>query len=104
MGNSLSSFICHEEEELRPVSSFSDINTDTYEGDFDIDGKRNGYGKLTFADGSYYHGQFKRNLFHGEGKYVTSGVTYDGCWINGQRSGNRYLSLIIIIIDNTNFR
>jgi len=35
-----------------------------YEGDY-IDGKKEGKGKLTFADGSYYEGEFKQMRFVG---------------------------------------
>ena len=37
----------------------------SYEGEW-VNGNRNGIGKLTFSDGSYYEGGFL-NKFHGEG-------------------------------------
>ena len=106
MGNNISSFICHEEDELKSVTFSSDtidvndkVKTDIYEGEFDIDGKRDGIGKLTFADGSYYHGHFKRNLFDGEGNYVSiTGVTYEGGWKDGQRSGKGIVIITNVII------
>jgi hypothetical protein len=39
-----------------------------YEGDY-IDGKKEGKVKLTFADGSYYEGEFKQNEICGYGNY-----------------------------------
>lgn len=40
----------------------------SYEGEW-INGNREGKGKLTFSDGSYYEGGFL-NKFHGEGTYL----------------------------------
>ena len=40
-----------------------------YEGDY-IDNKFEGNGKLIFADGHYYIGQFKNNLANGKGPYL----------------------------------
>jgi hypothetical protein len=37
-----------------------------YEGEY-IDGKKEGKGKLTFADGSFYQGEFKSNEICGLG-------------------------------------
>lgn len=39
-----------------------------YEGDF-VNGQAEGTGVLTFIDGDTYMGNFKDNLFHGQGKY-----------------------------------
>lgn len=80
---------------------------DTYDGEF-LDGKRNGkgiytwangakfdgdynqnsrsYGKLTYPDGSFYVGHYKDNKNNGFGtrKYA-NGDVYTGHWINGKK-------------------
>ena len=37
-----------------------------------FEGKKNGRGKLTFADGSIYEGDFQMNEISGEGTYLWS--------------------------------
>lgn len=58
-----------------------------YSGNW-VDGKREGYGKLTFADGSQYVGNFQNNKYHGEGKLlrVEGGTekTYKGIFDSGK--------------------
>ena len=64
------------------------------------DGIRAGKGKLTWADGSFYEGEFANGLRHGFGLYqlappvratkTVSGVSarsYEGEWSNGQKHG-----------------
>jgi len=41
----------------------------TFKGNYML-GKKNGFGKLQFADSSFYEGQFKDNEIEGIGKYV----------------------------------
>jgi hypothetical protein len=41
---------------------------ETYEGEF-VDGKKNGKGKFSWSDGSYYEGDFVDGLFEGYGTY-----------------------------------
>lgn len=38
-----------------------------YEGQFK-NGQKHGYGKFTWADGSYYEGQYRNDEKHGEGR------------------------------------
>ena len=40
-----------------------------YEGIF-VNGKRSGYGRMIFWNGSYFEGTFKDNLYDGFGKQV----------------------------------
>ena len=42
-----------------------------YEGEY-FEGKKNGQGRLTFADGSVYNGTFKMNEICGSGTYQWS--------------------------------
>lgn len=48
-----------------------------YEGLFEEDAF-NGIGRLTFSDKSFYHGNFRQNLYNGHGEYQTSQFTYSG--------------------------
>lgn len=51
-------------------------------------GKRHGYGTLTYASGDRYEGNWKDNKFHGYGIYSYSdGSRYEGNWENGKKSG-----------------
>ena len=52
------------------------------------DGSRNGYGKITWADGSYYEGNWVWGERTGKGTYVwADGDTYTGDFIEGSRTG-----------------
>lgn len=44
---------------------------DQYEGTFEED-EFQGFGELVFKDRSRYKGDFKNNVFHGQGEYSTS--------------------------------
>ena len=58
-----------------------------YEGDW-IDGSIEGKGKRTYTDGSYYEGEFKDGIRNGKGKYTfPSGTYYEGEWINNKKEG-----------------
>lgn len=48
-------------------------------------GKKHGKGKLNFADGSYYNGEFSDNEIHGKGSYNwPDGRIYVGDWIKNK--------------------
>jgi hypothetical protein len=49
----------------------------------------NGEGQFTYPDGSYYQGGVRDGLRHGKGCFVNSstGATYEGDWVAGERSG-----------------
>ena len=50
-----------------------------YEGSWSKEGKKHGYGKLTFADGSTYEGRFKDGFFHGSGVLkLSDGAMFEG--------------------------
>jgi hypothetical protein len=64
-----------------------DTNTGVYAGEF-RDGKRNGKGKLTYANGSVYEGVFKDGKLNGEGRAVYSdGSVYVGRFEANQMTG-----------------
>ena len=44
-------------------------NGDVYEGCRDVEERRNGKGKYTWADGSYYNGEWVNNKKEGIGEY-----------------------------------
>ena len=59
----------------------------TYEGPFDENGQRSGVGKCTWADGSWYEGEWKNNVRDGNGKYVCDEYEYAGQWAQDMRHG-----------------
>jgi hypothetical protein len=70
---------------------------DRYEGEW-VHGMEHGYGSKDFAikdrdsEGGTYVGEFRKGVFHGQGKCkytagVMAGTSYDGEWANGERSG-----------------
>lgn len=60
---------------------------DYYEGDF-IDGKKQGEGTYTWADGSTYTGGFENDMRHGHGLYEDAdGSSYEGAYENGMKQG-----------------
>ena len=59
-----------------------------YEGDLDKHGQPQGHGKMTYADGNVYEGNFKDGLANGLGKCeYADGAVYEGKFKNGQRHG-----------------
>eukprot|EP00984_Skeletonema_dohrnii_P002245 scaffold786_cov91-Skeletonema_dohrnii-CCMP3373.AAC.3 len=63
-------------------------NGDTYIGQVDSSGRKNGQGILRMANGDVYKGQFKDGMLHGEGKYTwAEGGEYDGEWSNNKEHG-----------------
>jgi hypothetical protein len=58
-----------------------------YEGDY-ILGKKHGYGKFRWSDGSVYSGQFLNNNIEGIGEYKwADGRAYHGDWKNNKMHG-----------------
>jgi hypothetical protein len=51
------------------------------------DGKKHGFGILTFPDKSTYEGQFENDLLHGIGTLTTSNYSYKGEFKNNKRDG-----------------
>jgi hypothetical protein len=44
----------------------------------------NGYGKMSYYDGSVYEGNWKNNLMHGDGTYLDSDrITWKGIFVEG---------------------
>ena len=61
---------------------------DIYEGCRDVEGRFNGKGKYTWADGSYYNGDWVNNKKEGLGEYkFKDGSLFNGKWINNKRNG-----------------
>lgn len=48
----------------------------------------NGLGKLVFAEGEIYEGEFKDDMQHGEGKYIAKLFSYSGNWKENEPSGH----------------
>jgi hypothetical protein len=60
----------------------------SYEGERNEAGEMHGTGKVTFADGSCYSGEFKQNLKHGKGVlFLQDGSVYDGTFLEDEYSG-----------------
>jgi hypothetical protein len=52
---------------------------EVYDGHWSEEGRRHGTGRLSFADGSKYKGQFSAGFFHGLGELVfPGGARYEG--------------------------
>ena len=63
-------------------------NGDIYEGCTDVEGRFNGKGKYTWANGSYYDGDWVNNKKQGSGEYkFIDGSLFSGNWINDKRDG-----------------
>ena len=61
---------------------------DIYEGCRDVEGRFNGKGKYTWADGRYYSGDWVNNKREGSGEFKFSdGSLYKGDWVNNKRDG-----------------
>eukprot|EP00051_Salpingoeca_urceolata_P035801 m.31412 g.31412 ORF g.31412 m.31412 type:complete len:147 (-) comp9741_c0_seq1:68-508(-) len=61
---------------------------DQYKGEWSADGKREGFGVLTFADGSRYAGRFAQGLCHGFGSLsFPDNSKYEGEFANGKYNG-----------------
>lgn len=69
-----------------------------------VNGKKNGHGKFTWADGNIYNGEFRNNVIEGYGEYYWNNSTktpgeskhtntkggkrvYRGKWKNGMMHG-----------------
>lgn len=62
---------------------------DQYKGDWNADGKRDGYGTLSFVDGSKYAGKFANGLCSGLGVLTfPDGSLYEGEFQNGKYHGH----------------
>lgn len=71
-------------EEVKDVD-YSDCS---YRGTVDSEGRRDGWGKLTFRTGTTYEGNFIKGTYEGYGTMVfASGNKYSGEWKNGLRGG-----------------
>ena len=68
-----------------------DDSGDAYRGEMEgEEGKKvkHGVGRYSFADGTYYDGQWKNNMKHGLGKYTyPQGGEYDGEWEDDKQNG-----------------
>ena len=70
--------------------TFTRVDPGTYEGPLDGEGRRDGYGKCTWTDGSTYTGRWKNGYRDGEkGEFTDSGGDmYTGSWDDDIRVGN----------------
>jgi hypothetical protein len=69
--------------------------TGVYNGDTDMNGKRNGIGTCEWQDGSRYEGDWALNTRHGNGILHTGGETpikYEGQWFNDIKQGHGKLT------------
>jgi len=63
-------------------------NGDTYEGGWNKDGAKEGYGKLKLTDGTVYEGGFTNGFFCGRGCLVFPDTSkYEGEFLNGKYNG-----------------
>ena len=57
---------------------------ENYKGDKDHRGQRHGVGRCTWEDGSFYEGEWKEGLRHGNGVFTMSEVNGDKTEYRGQ--------------------
>lgn len=59
-----------------------------YEGSY-AQGKRDGFGKCVFPEGSFYEGEWKKDQMNGFGKlfYPNGKLAYEGNWLNNEFHG-----------------
>lgn len=60
---------------------------DQYDGDWNTDGQRHGWGSLAFADGTKYVGKFEVGLFAGGLLSFPDGSRYEGDFVAGKYHG-----------------
>ena len=61
---------------------------DEYDGEWNEDGQRHGFGRLTFSDKTSYVGYFKEGLCHGHGVLkLSDGSSYEGEFSEGKYGG-----------------
>lgn len=71
----------------------------TYEGGW-VNGKKQGFGILTWNDGSKYEGEFDNDKANGKGiKQWVSGEVYDGLWRDDRKHGKG----VFIWVDRTKY-
>ena len=51
---------------------------------------RSGIGRLMYADGGYYEGEWRDDQMNGYGKlyYCDGAIAYEGFWLNNEFSGH----------------
>ena len=57
----------------------------TYEGDY-RDDKKEGFGTFIWADGRKYVGGWRDGKQHGNGEYIANGASQKGVWEDGKRT------------------
>lgn len=78
--------------EGRGVWVLSDGRKQDYEGSM-RDGKKHGYGNLTFENGNRYEGEWRDSEEHGQGTYTAAdGFRYEGEWRDGKPHGHATLA------------
>lgn len=61
---------------------------DVYEGEWSMEGKRQGKGKLKMVSGDAYSGEFMNGFFHGLGTLILGdGTKYEGSFDLGRYHG-----------------
>ena len=70
--------------------TFTRVDPGEYEGPMDDEGRRDGYGKCNWTDGSKYAGRWKKGMREGDKGTFTdsSGNTYEGPWDDDIRVGS----------------
>ena len=78
----------NEQAKERQIKQDRLNKVDVYVGDWSDDGKKHGYGKMTYYDGNVYDGTWKDDKRDGHGTLIgPKGGKYVGAWVNDERSG-----------------
>ncbi|HEY6599017.1 MAG TPA: hypothetical protein VIZ30_06885, partial [Pseudomonadales bacterium] len=84
----VASLIAHAHADYRHIEL---PNGDVYDGEFQ-NGKRNGRGTFTWADGNRYVGEYRDDEMQGKGTYYwPDGRTYEGGFVKDLRQGQGVL-------------
>jgi hypothetical protein len=68
------------------ISRLEKEDEEGYVGERNAEGEMHGQGKMTFANGDVYEGQWQADKKHGQGKMtLASGNVYEGQWEAGKR-------------------
>ena len=63
------------------------LTANKYSGQF-LEGKRHGFGKIYYSDGSVYRGNWTQNKEDGFGQFIwAKGSKFEGYWVMGKRHG-----------------
>ena len=81
-------FMSFGQDDVKKCDKEVQFTNAKYVGCTDVENQMDGFGKLTFDDGSIYEGYFKKNKRDGFGKLTSAdGNNYEGDWVKDEKDG-----------------